>query len=180
MSILNVDVSEFESVKKTKNPNRVNLIEWLSDDSKKSLVNAVRNNTSVKTDLPCITPSGVFSQRCENGLIQHSSLIAFDIDEKDNHLSMTQIRKKVIEIPYIAYLSKSCSGNGLWGLIPIRYPKYHKQHFNAIEQSFRLIGVVIDKAPSNVSSLRFCSYDAKPYFNHNAKIFNSVLLDDQT
>lgn len=183
MSILNVNISKFENVKDTNNPVHVNLLEWLSDESDQSVIKTLRTLTGkeytrYKKQLSGITPSGTFSKRSESGLIDHSGLIQFDIDSKDNPVDMNGLKSKIKHVPYVAYLSYSTSGNGLWGLIPIQYPEHHKSHFRAIQKSFSNAGVTIDTAPSNVCSFRFTSYDPEPYFNHNAEIF-PYLIEEQ-
>ena len=124
----------------------------------------------------CITVSGTFTKRCEYGLITHSGLIAIDIDWKDNQQVLTDpdFFTKVCGLPFIAYFGKSISGSGYWGIIPISNPAKHKEHFRAIESVFKEIGIVLDKAPSNVASLRYQSYDENAYFNHSAERFTFI------
>jgi len=176
MSCLNVTISKFDSVKDPENPINVNLLEWLGDESDQSVINTLRTlsgdeYTRYKKKLSGITPSGTFTKRSESGLVEHSGLIQFDVDSKDNAVSMEELKTKIQYIPYVAYLSYSTSGNGLWGLIPIQYPERHKSHFRAIQKAFHNTGVRVDPAPSNVASFRFTSYDPDPYFNHNADLF---------
>lgn len=184
MSILNVTISKFDSVKDTENPIEVNLIEWLGDESDQSVIKTLRTLSGddykqYKKQLSGITPSGTFSNRSESGLIDHSGLIQFDIDSKDNPGDMNELKTKIQQIPNVAYLSFSTSGRGLWGLIPIQYKKHHKSHFRAIQQAFQNAGVTIDPAPSNVASFRFTSYDSEPYYNHNADLFPYLIEDNK-
>lgn len=184
MSCLNVDVSKFDKVKDPENAINVNLLEWLGDESDQSVVSTLRTLTgdeykTYKKQLSGITLSGTFSKRCEAGLIEHSGLIQFDIDSKDNSISMDQLKEKIKHIPFVAYLSYSTSGNGLWGVIPIKYTEKHKEHFRAIHKAFLNAGVTIDRAPSNVASFRFTSYDTEPYYNHNAELF-PYLIEEST
>ena len=176
MSCLNVNISKFESVQDPENPITVNFLEWLGDEAEQVIVKELRtltgeNYKEYKKQLPGITPAGTFRKRCEAGLLKHSGLIQFDIDSKDNPVSMEQLKENIKLIPYVAYLGFSTSGNGLWGVIPIQYPEKHKAHFRAIYKAFLNAGVTIDRAPSNVASFRFTSYDKAPYFNHNAELF---------
>jgi len=184
MSCLNVDVSKFDNVKDPENVINVNLLEWLGDESDQSVVSTLRTLTgdeykTYKKQLSGITPSGTFSKRCEAGLIEHSGLIQFDIDSKDNSISMDQLKEKIKHIPYVAYLAYSTSGNGLWGIIPIKHTEKHKKHFRAIHKAFLNVGVTIDRAPSNVASFRFTSYDPEPYYSHNAKVFHYLIEESK-
>lgn len=176
MSVLNIDISKFDNVMNIDSPINFNLLQWLSDDSNKDEILKIRTLSGEaykahKKKLSGITPSGIFNRRCEAGLIEHSGLIQFDIDAKDNPGNMGELKKKIKLIPYVAYLSFSTSGKGLWGIIPIKYPDQHKAHFRAIEKAFNKAGITIDRAPSNVASFRFKSYDAEAYFNHNSETF---------
>lgn len=178
MNRLDVQVSSFPSVRKPDAPKSVSLLDWLKNDNKyviqqlRFLGEAYKNK---KRKLSGITPSGTFSNRSESGLIQHSGLIQFDIDGKDNPVDMEELKKKIRYIPYVAYLGFSTSGNGLWGLIPIKHPDRHKAHFRAIKKAFSNAGVTIDPAPSNVASFRFISYDPDPYFNVDAEVFTYMI-----
>jgi len=154
----------------------MNLIEWLCDESEQSVIKTLRTLSGddykrYKKQLSGITPSGTFTNRSESGFIEHSGLIQFDVDGKDNSGNMDELKFNIQHIPFVAYLAYSTSGKGLWGLIPVQYPERHKSHFRAIQQAFTNAGVTIDPAPSNVASFRFTSYDADPYFNHNAELF---------
>nr|WP_280842365.1 PriCT-2 domain-containing protein [Rhodohalobacter sp. SW132] len=156
------------------------MIEWICDESNQSVIRELRTLSgddykSSKKQLPGITPSGAFNKRSESGLIKHSGLIQFDVDSKDNPVNMDELKYKIQHNPFVAYLSYSTSGNGLWGLIPVKHPERHKSHFRAIQQAFRNAGVSIDPAPSNVASFRFRSYDPDPYFNHNADVFHYLI-----
>lgn len=182
MNVLDIQVSKFDSVMNTDSPIQVDLYEWLNDTSQKDRIQELRNlkgkaYKEAKKKLPGITPSGTFHTRKEDGLIQHSGLIQFDVDGKDNPVNMDDLKRKIQLIPYVAYLSYSTSGNGLWGLIPIQYPSEHKGQFRAIARAFNKAEVTIDRAPSNVASFRFCSYDPEPYFNENAEVF-PYLIDE--
>ena len=184
MSVLNVTISKFDNVKDPENPINVNLLEWLGNEADQSVVKELRtltgeNYKEYKKQLSGITPSGTFNKRCETGLIEHSGLIQFDVDSKDNAVSMDQLKEKIKHIPFVAYLSYSTSGNGLWGVIPIQYPENHKEHFRAIHKAFLNAGVTIDRAPSNVASFRFTSYDPEPYYNHNADAFHYLIEESK-
>lgn len=179
MNRLDVQISSFPSVRKPDAPTSVNLLDWLKVDHQ-NIISDLRCLSGEaykvkKRSLSGITPSGTFSNRSESGLIEHSGLIQFDIDSKDNAVNMDDLKFKIQHIPYVAYLSYSTSGNGLWGLIPIQHKDQHKAHFRAIQRAFSNAGIVIDPAPSNVASFRFISYDPDPYFNENAEVFTYTI-----
>ncbi|MDZ7718020.1 MAG: BT4734/BF3469 family protein [Balneolaceae bacterium] len=127
--------------------------------------------THLKATLPAITPSGQFSYRSKEKLIEHSGLIQFDIDGKDhiNIANFKALKEEISKIVNVAYVGLSVSGKGYWGLIPIKYPEKHKNHFKAMKNAFGNYGIKLDDKPSHVASLRGYSYDPDAYFSHNAK-----------
>ena len=164
------------------NPVDVELMNWLKGYTRYSfLIDQIRRSDSkhqrdqFKRQLPCITPSGTFSKRNRAGLIQHSGLIAFDIDNLGDDLE--GVRSAVQSIPNVAYLGLSASGTGLWGLIPITQPDQHTAHFRAMELAFLAMGITIDPSCKDVSRLRFYSYDEQAYFNHDAVPFDQTYTD---
>ncbi|WP_347160119.1 BT4734/BF3469 family protein [Pontibacter chitinilyticus] len=178
-SVLDVKVSCFASYTTPTNPISVNLITWLSSAKYRTEVEKIRATEeksirdSLKSKLPAITPSGLFSFRSENSLIRHSGLLQFDIDLKENrHVgNFYELKQQISNIPNVAYCGLSVSGQGFWGLIPISYTEKHKEHFGALRKAFLQLGITIDVKPKNVSSLRGYSYDEAPYFNHQAAVF---------
>lgn len=175
-SILNIECSMFADARSTA-PKPVILLDWLKDKTFLRLQERVRacatkdEKDIVKKEMPCITPSGLFSKRGKDYLIKHSGLIAIDIDGKDNtHVSnFSDLKNVLCKLPQIAYCGLSVSGQGYWALIPIAYPDKHEKHYQFLEKFFADKGLIIDPACKDVGRLRFYSYDPDAYFNHNAK-----------
>lgn len=120
--------------------------------------------------------------RGEQYHVKHSGFIQFDIDGKD-HKSMLEaggvmkMKELVCKIPYTAYCGLSASGVSIWGLFKMENVDKHLEHFEAMFQSFKAIGIDLDRKPKNVASLRFIAYDPDAYINPNAKIFNLVYVE---
>lgn len=131
---------------------------------------------TLKLSIPCFIPSGTFSERKDEALIEHSGAICIDVDAKDNtHVSNFQELKKLIsQIPYVAYCGLSVGGKGFFLLIPIKYPNKHREQFKACCEDFERCGIVVDHSCINVSRLRFMSYDPKAYFNDNATVYTRI------
>jgi len=130
----------------------------------------------LKKQLPCVTPSGQFGKRRkEEELIQHSSLIQFDLDPKEN-TNLDVIKDKVIisAFPFVCFCGLSASGRGLWGLVPISDPDKHSDHFRALTTAFAQLGYTLDQKPKNVSSLRGYSYDPSAHINEYCSIFSEL------
>jgi hypothetical protein len=174
-SVLNVEVSCFKNYNTPSNPANVSLMAWLTSSKYKDKVEAIRatkdkqTRGELKSHLPAITPSGLFSYRSQNSLLIHSGLIQIDLDNLDEG-DLEAIKKDLQTLDEIAYLGLSVSGRGLWGLIPMpRDPEFHRDYFEVLSQTFKeLIGITLDDKPKNVASLRGYSYDPQAYFNHSA------------
>jgi hypothetical protein len=175
-SVLDVEVSCFKSYA-GKEPKLVNLLTWLSSDKYADQVRELRTienkdrRDEIKASLPAITVSGVFDPvRKEENLINHSGLICIDIDPKGNEQikNFGGLKEQLFNIKNVAYAGLSASGKGFFLIIPIAYPKRHKQHFRAIQRDFLSFGIIIDTAPQNVASLRGYSFDQGALFRHNA------------
>jgi len=183
-NVLDKKVSLFRNYRDTK-PRNVSLEKFLSSDKYKDQVCEIRNTENkerrnkLKSGLPAITPSGTFSERSEKGLKKHSGLIQFDIDWADNqHIeNFFDLKDELANLRHVAYVALSVSGKGFWGLIPIRFPEAHKEHFRAIEQGFTRYGIIIDSNPCNVASLRGYSYDPDPYVNPSAEVYKHLVRD---
>jgi hypothetical protein len=181
-SILNVEVSCFANYNTPGNAKKVNLLTWLTSTKYQNKVEAIRaiddkkQRDAIKATLPAITPSGIFSKRSQSDLITHSGLIQIDIDSTQKNLlipNWEDLKAELINLPNIAYLGKSVSGRGYWGLIPIPAEQEdHKKYFDALAKIFlNKWGIELDDKPKNVASLRGYSYDPEGYFNHQAVPF---------
>lgn len=165
-------------------PKDVNLLTWLTSDKYRSQVENLRSiqdeklQKDIKLTLPCITPSGRFSYRDTEHLIEHTGFLAFDIDKQDNrNISFVGLREEISHIKNVAYCGLSCRGQGLWGLIPIPKcsPEEHKQRFNALAKDFKAFDLVLDPICGDITRLRIYSYDPDAYFNHNAILYTKIL-----
>ena len=173
-SVLNVEVSCFKSYA-GKQPKSINLLNWLKSDKYKDTIKNLRKENEkstrdkIKAKLPAITVSGTFyPTRKEENLIKHSGLICIDIDLKGNEdiSNFGTLKEQLFHIENVAYAGLSASGNGFFLILPIEYPEFHKEHFNAIKEDLSGFGLTIDAAPQNVASLRGYSWDEKPLFRH--------------
>lgn len=176
-SVLNVTVSCFRSYREATDPKPVNLLTWLRSDKYAEQVGLIRSlqekgeRDALKATLPAITPSGLFSHRKEAGLVAHSGLICLDIDLKGNEgiTNYADLKRELSKLVNVAYVGLSVSATGFFVLIPLADPTRHKEHFEALKQDFSGFGIEIDKSCKNISRLRGYSWDADPFFRHDAK-----------
>ncbi len=178
-SILNVDVSCFRNYRTAGNPRKVNLYDWLSSDKYKQEVDTIRqlpdkaSRDALKSKLPAITPSGIFTHRRMSDLVSHTGFMAIDIDFDDTNKQIEnwkELKQEISKIKNIAYCGISVSGTGYWALIPIAPDvNLHKAYFDYIAGIFaNKWNISLDPSCKDISRLRGYSYDPEAYFNHTA------------
>lgn len=135
-----------------------------------------------KQQLPGATLSGLFSRRKGDCLIQHTGFVAIDIDLGDNTSigNFGTILRTLRHRAEVAMYMRSCSGTGYFALIPLAYPEHHKEQFRALQKEYAAMGIVLDNACSDITRLRFASYDEHPYVNEQAIPYMGVDLGSQT
>jgi len=122
----------------------------------------------LKILLPCVTPSGTFSERKENGLIKHSGFICIDVDHVANY---DEEFKKISQDEYTYCAFRSCSGKGFAVFIKINSGR-HLDSFLGIEQYYlEKYNIIIDPACKNVSRGRAVSFDPNIYVNEKSSTF---------
>lgn len=178
INIFNSKVSVFGKATDTIPIATATILQAVTSQKVISKVEEYRNtgDKTLKLSIPCFIPSGTFSERKDEALIEHSGVICIDVDAKDNtHVSNFQELKKLIsQIPYVAYCGLSVGGKGYFLLIPIKHPNKHREHFKACCEDFERCGIVVDHSCINISRLRFMSHDPDAYFNENATIYTRV------
>lgn len=183
-----IRVSMFENYYAQEPLRTVDLLKWLTTDRFKTQVIALRTTSDessrkrIKSNLPCITPSGIFNTRNRAGLVRHSGYLCIDIDHKDNSVLGREWfgKKKLLAKTFdsLFYAGMSVSGNGLCLIFRIAHPERHKEQFDALVREIReKTGLVADKGCCDVCRLRGASYDAYPYCNPQAKPYRGVLRD---
>ncbi len=122
-------------------------------------------NALVKNHLPAITPSAVLSYRNGQSLLEHTGLLAGDVDLKENPFTAVSLKAFLSRIENVAYAGLSASGQGVWFIVPIAQPGKHTEHFAALKAQLEGFKVTLDTMPKNVASLRYYSFDEAAYFN---------------
>ena len=117
---------------------------------------------SLKEKLPAVTISGIFSERNQRNMVQHSGFICIDIDNFTGNIQ--DLRND----PYTFFLFRSASGHGVAILVKIN-PEKHAESFQWLRKYYiEQYNVFIDPAPQNVASLRFVSYDPEAVMNEKS------------
>jgi hypothetical protein len=144
----------------------------------RSLEKSDPEHERLKSSLNAIMFNGIFTERNDNSLVEHSGLCILDFDQYPNAKVMDTERKRLIDDPHVMMVFTSPSGNGLKAVI--RIPKCdkveHKRRFNAFGKYFQ--SEYFDQKNSNVSRVCFESYDPKIYFNEFCQEFNGIEHDE--
>ena len=180
--ILQRKVTRFKSILRPEEPlhiavgQAIQLITSPKEDTL-GLVSKIRNGEDVaanKKRLPVTLWSGVFSERNDGSLVEHSGLVVIDIDDVD-----PEETKKVLtfdEFTTICYTSPS--GRGVKVVIQISNPERHRDHYRAFAKYYEnKYGIIIDGTSVNESRASFDSYDPELIFNPNAKVFGNMITE---
>lgn len=135
----------------------------------------------MKQQLPGATLSGVFSRRKTECLVRHTGYIAIDIDLGDNQglSDFSQIEYVLRHRPEVACYLRSCSGTGYFALVRLAYPDRHKEQFAALREEYAAMGIQLDKACSDITRIRFATYDEHPHTNERSIAYRGLDLGQQ-
>lgn len=162
------------------------LSEALKNDFTIETLRAIKDEKEQKKfkteNLPAATLSCICGE--DKSVIKETNgLIVLDIDAQDNPKlydkdERLSFKKKIIDLPYVAIVSESCRGNGLYVIIPIEHTSKERfeQHYNALENDFKcLFGLVLDKSCKNINRLRFASVDDNLYMKKFSDPFHNYI-----
>jgi hypothetical protein len=117
--------------------------------------------------LPYACISGTFSNRNNEGLLEHSGHIAIDIDDSDPE----ETKRKLRNDKYVYSMFTSCSGGGLCVIFKINSLK-HLESFEGIAQYlFENYQIVVDQNCKDISRPRYISFDPNIFINDHAQEF---------
>lgn len=118
---------------------------------------------SAKLCLPRVYVGGTFSDwhTRDDNVLTASNLMTIDIDFVDNPtMNMNELQQKIFDLPFVAVCLKSCSGAGIFAIVPIEDYKKTTLYYHYLKKLlFQKYGVVIDSKASNIARARFLSYN---------------------
>src|SRR5262249_53837057 len=122
---------------------------------------------SLKKQLPGVTPSGQFSRRAGDALVQHSGIYCADLDFLGTQIE--PVRRQLRSSMHVLALFRSPT-DGLKAWVKISDdPKHYRDSIRAVAKHiFELTGAVIDQSCTDVSRLCFVSFDPDIYVNKDA------------
>lgn len=156
------------------NEDKYNKIKYLQGSA--SMMSQERKQEYKRQNLPLVSVSVQFDPtaktRSKNSIKKYNNIIAIDIDQADNNLSMSTIKEMVKDFPFVFYLAQSVSGKGLFALVYIDGTiEDFQPHYFSLENYFKERGITIDKACKDATRLRYCTIDKHYYLNPNAVIY---------
>lgn len=161
MSVLDV----YERIKNGY-PDLINKIKKIRSSDNKS--------GDVKNSLLAIMFNGTFSERTDNGLVEHSGLCVLDFDSYKDEKTMNEDKERFKKLPFVFMVFISPSGKGLKVVvkIPPSNKDEHKRRFNALEKAFD--NEHFDASSKNVSRVCFESYDPEAFMNEFCDEFTDI------
>lgn len=176
-------VSLFENVFARESIREIKLKDFLFTDKYRKFVENYRIITDeklklkIKRNLPCITPSGIFSLRQVWKTSIFTKLICIDIDSKHNpDIELRNLKNRIGKhFPSLYYAGLSLGGEGIFLIFRISFIELYELHFNALAHDLKTIfGLNVDKSVKSPISLRVVSYDPNPYYNPTPIIYQEV------
>lgn len=187
MKYLDKTVSIYQSVADNKGTTTTLRTFLLSDKYRKEVehirtISDKEQRNELKKKLPLVTVSGIFEPtRSSKNLKEHTGLICIDIDGSDNtHIkNFSDLKIQLSNIKEVLFCAVSVSGNGYFAIVPIKNPDKHREHFIAMQEDFKSLGINIDIACKDVTRLRGYSYDPQPYINEEAEIYTRLFITEK-
>lgn len=181
LDVLDIEIDAYLNIKDNV-CKKANLKELLTTNKFKGQIEQLRSiedekeQKEFKKTLPNFTLSAVFNEtRKHENVLSYTNLICVDIDKQDNSMDMNTIGETLKKIDNVAYYARSCRGNGYFAIIPILQGDRFKDHFRALQEDFLTLGIVLDKSCSDVTRVRYVTYDKDYYINPNPVIYTRML-----
>lgn len=116
-----------------------------------------------KEEYPTWFVGGIFpfNKQYDRDILEYSNIMCVDIDKIDNmDIDIDTISKQLFELPYVFFISKSLTGQGIYVLLLVedgRYtPEYYTYFAKLLKQKYN---VNVDLKCTNIGRKRFISYD---------------------
>lgn len=131
------------------------------------------NQIAAKKHYPCWMVGGTFPYKKVHDIdiINYSNIIAIDIDGINNPgIDIEDLKHKLLELPYVFYVSKSISGEGIFALVLVEDGRHSSEYADYLVKLWsNMFNITIDKQAKGIGRKRFLSYDE-----------NAMIKDDET
>lgn len=114
---------------------------------------------AIKNNLQCFALNQLADRK---EVVSYSGLMQIDFDKKDcEGYDIEELKQAVFSLPFIAFVSLSCSGDGFYAIAAIAEPEKQKEYALHIFDVLEQYGLSCDRSKGrNYNDLRYCSYDA--------------------
>lgn len=166
--LMDYSIDEYIEAIQTKNP----IIDLIRSGKNEAEIKALKNDNSSK--IKAITGSFVAKEkgRSDNDFERLNGLICLDIDELPTGFDDYEQLKNALSDDEYIYLVHYSVSKKLCAFVKIDNSATLKENFDALQDYFiEKYNIILDKACTNASRLRFVSYDAEPLHNQNSKTF---------
>ena len=149
---------------------------YIKDGRWEDVVLDVRAGRIDKLKAPGVTISGTFSRRDAKSLIEHSGIIALDIDDQDNpEMHVDELAAD----QFLYALHRSIRGRGYVAYFRIE-PDRHLDAFLSLEKRLAdKYGLIVDPSGKDVSRYRFVSHDPEAFIRSDAPPIYKAYLPKQ-
>lgn len=134
----------------------------------------------LKSRLPCVTWTGLFSERLDGSCIKYSSFMVIDIDGITK-TRLERLKEELINNPWVyAYFESPSNGIKILVRIDSTKERHNTDAFLCLENDFKeLYNIEIDKSGKNLSRLCFVSSDPLTYVNTDAAIYKVIEVEEE-
>jgi hypothetical protein len=166
-------VSFFETLKNINPATSIDIEEiftFIKNGKWKKEIDECQLDLSKKKNLPCFTPTGLFSQRNSLGIIKFSGLICLDIDNVDDPKSLKEICKNISWV-WVAFITPSRKGLKIIVQTNADVEFFHSTEAEVAISFYEITGFLRDEKCKDLARVQFVSHDADIYINNKPTIF---------
>ena len=161
------------------------LVQIVKSNPQKELISNIRNveyksteYNNLKLGVNCITPHGTFNSLSNDGLVNLSGYLYYDIDGFDTENQLNDTKNKLIDTGMVSFICKSVGGRGLSFLIKYDTKLVPNDTFIDFYKNVRSmlidLGFKIDYGASGLVRKMIISSDDNVYYNNKVS-FSSIL-----
>lgn len=180
-----MNISLFKNVSEVKNPEILDLIEYLRDTKEGYWYTIVEECRAIKDDderkdfkktMPTACLSGEFNYRSDKNLVVHNSVLAMDLDDVEN---LEQVRKQLEDDKYVFSCFLSTGGKGFRALLKIDPLKHNEAFRGAVQYFWKEYSIKCD-TNSSISKPYIVSFDKDLYLHddiENVPVFKKYIKE---